>query len=375
MTPSLAAIITQEPAATRTGFTYSWTALGRKILWLVGWLACVLFCLAEEKKESAPELAFKLRDSSFVRGVPTVEKVPFQSALAGMDVPLAKLRNVEFKDDQKTAVLHFQNGDRLEGVINLKAIGLKTAYGKLEVELREIVSIQVSGIPTSTGSVPAEGLVGHWPLDGNANDVSGNNHHGKVIGATPTQGISGGAYRFDGDAGIDLGPLEFSSEQFTVSGWIRTDEPAWTEDWKTWISKLDGSGGPFSLGLGDGRLEGAGNGAHAMVWIERGSEVNLISRDIKQNLRDGRWHMFSFTYQRGSQNLYVDGKLSASGTFLGPLPSNQTSVRIGGHHFGSYHHPWVGDVDEVLIYNRALGGDKVMQLFRTQRPVNASDQP
>lgn len=360
MTSFLATIVRPETGVNRIG--------------VAGLLACVLFCTAEEKKESAPELAFKLRDSSFVRGVATVEKVPFQSALARLDVPLAKLRTVEFKDDQKTAVLSFQNGDRLEGVIHLNAIGLKTAYGKLEVELREIISIQVSGSPTGDGNVPAEGLLGHWSLDGNANDTSGNGHHGKILGATPTQGVSGGAYRFDGNAGIDLGPLDFSSEQFTVSGWIRTDEPGRTEDWKTWISKLDESGGPFALGLADGRPE-QGNRAHAMVWIERRSEVDLYSRDFKQNLRDGRWHMVSFTYRSGSQNLYVDGKLSVSGTFSGSLPSNQTSVRIGGHHLNPYHHPWIGDVDEVLIYNRALSNDEVIQLFQTQRPANASNQP
>lgn len=347
---------------------------GARLFWIMAWLAYALSCPAKEEKGSPLELAFKLRDSSLLHGTPTVEKVPFQSALARMDVPLVKLRHVDFKDDRKTVILYFRNGDRLEGVINLSAIGLKTAYGKLEIELREIVSIQVISSLMGAGTVPSEGLVGHWPLNGNANDISGNNHHGRVMGATLTQGVSGEAYRFDGNAGIDLGHLDFSSEQFTVSGWIRTNEPGQPSDWKTWISKLDQSGGPFSLGLADGRPE-EGNRAHAMVWTGGSAEPNLYSRDIKQNLRDGRWHMFTFTYRSGSQNLYVDGRLSASGTYSGPLPSNQTSVRIGGRNFGSFHHPWIGDVDEVLIYNRAISSDEVMQIFQIQRPANSSNQP
>jgi hypothetical protein len=263
----------------------------------------------------------------------------------------------------------------LAAVVRSKAsIGRIGLTGLLAVWLGCALSCQTSRTQTSTNNVPAEGLVGHWPLDGNANDVSGHGHHGKIAGATPTQGVSGGAYRFDGNAGIDLGPLDFSSEQFAVSGWIRTSEPGHARDWKTWISKLDESGGPFSLGLADGQPE-EGNRAHAMVWNRSRTEVNLYSRDMNQNLRDSRWHMFTFTHRSGSQKLYLDGKLSASDTFSGPLPSGQASVQIGGHHFGAYHHPWIGDVDEVLIYNRALSNDEVTQLFQTQRPANDSNQP
>jgi hypothetical protein len=33
----------------------------------------------------------------------------------------------------------------------------------------------------------------------------------------------------------------------------------------------------------------------------------------------------------------------------------------------------VGDVDEVLIYNRPLSAEEVTQLFQVQRPAEASD--
>ena len=49
--------------------------------------------------------------------------------------------------------------------------------------------------------VPANGLVGWWPFNGNANDESGNGNHGTVNGATLTQdrfGNANMAYGFDG---------------------------------------------------------------------------------------------------------------------------------------------------------------------------------
>jgi gliding motility-associated-like protein len=44
------------------------------------------------------------------------------------------------------------------------------------------------------GYVPTEGLVGWWPFNGNANDESGNGHHGTVNGETLTALGVGGLY-------------------------------------------------------------------------------------------------------------------------------------------------------------------------------------
>ena len=49
--------------------------------------------------------------------------------------------------------------------------------------------------------VPANGLVGWWPFNGNANDESGNNNNGTVNGPSLTTdrfGQSNAAYDFDG---------------------------------------------------------------------------------------------------------------------------------------------------------------------------------
>jgi len=49
--------------------------------------------------------------------------------------------------------------------------------------------------------VPTNGLVGWWPFNGNANDLSGNNNNGTVNGATLTAdryGNANKAYNFNG---------------------------------------------------------------------------------------------------------------------------------------------------------------------------------
>ena len=63
------------------------------------------------------------------------------------------------------------------------------------------VFLSISTFSQIPNYVPANGLVGWWPFNGNANDESGNGNHGTVNGATLTQdrfGNANMAYGFDG---------------------------------------------------------------------------------------------------------------------------------------------------------------------------------
>ena len=211
-------------------------------------------------------------------------------------------------------------------------------------------------------------LIGHWTFDeGNANDVSGNGNNGVIIGATPTNGVSGGAYHFDGNNRIEVGNLDFATQEYTVNGWIRTTEPAVTECWRMWIGKMNPPSGDatFELLIGDGRRVGGGpNGPGYLVWRTPGIGLVSLPEASDLNLRDGHWHMMTATYRSGSQKLYVDGALVAESQYSGPLPLVSDVVSIGGiDGFGPYHHPWIGDIDEVSIYNRALDSSEVMALW------------
>jgi hypothetical protein len=57
--------------------------------------------------------------------------------------------------------------------------------------------------------------------------------------------------------------------------------------------------------------------------------------------------------------------------FAGPLPVNSDTVRIGGKSFGPYHHPWIGDIDEALIYNRVVWPKDILKIFQAIAPPPA----
>lgn len=52
--------------------------------------------------------------------------------------------------------------------------------------------------------VPSNGLVGWWPFDGNANDLSGNNLNGNFINSSYTAGIQGQCATFNGNNSMIL---------------------------------------------------------------------------------------------------------------------------------------------------------------------------
>jgi hypothetical protein len=218
-------------------------------------------------------------------------------------------------------------------------------------------------ISTNNPPVITKGLIGLWHLDGNAIDSSGNGRNGTIVGATASTGRFGPGYTFNGSSYIDVGDVDLSSQQFSVNGWIRTDRAGIVADWRMWISKMDSqSGGSFELYLGDGRAIGGGGDGPAFASLNGGQAVYVLAPNTP-NVRDGNWHMITVTFQLGKQTLYCDGEELISSTGTDPLPQNNAHVRIGGMDgWGPYHHPWIGDVDEVALYNRALTASEVAKL-------------
>ena len=311
-------------------------------------------------------LKLTLSDGSQIIGVPSVNVLVVKTSFANMQVPLERIRNATFSKDHTEIVLLLTNGDRMTAAMGVAEFQLSTIFGKAEIDPHHVVAFAV--LPGgATEQWPCDGLWGYWPLDGDVKDASGNGHDGIIKGAKPTDGVRGQAYSFDGKSTIEVGTPDFPNEEYSIAGWIRTDRPARTEDWRTWIDKFNNVGGPVAIGIGDGRVDGGENGPQYMVW--NGGETSVNMYPGKVNLRDGQWHHCAATYKREAQKLFVDGTLIAKSSYSGPLPANSTPVTIGGHHFGSMHHPWIGDVDEVFIYQRALTDDELQSLYRHGRPA------
>ena len=95
--------------------------------------------------------------------------------------------------------------------------------------------------------------------------------------------------------------------------------------------------------------------------------------DSRLHLPVGRWSHLAVTYDGTTLRFYLDGVLTSSRAVSGRLRATHDPLWMGGNRpYGEY---FVGELDEVTVYNRALAAGDVRRLMSTplsQRPPTMS---
>ncbi|MHC4677432.1 MAG: LamG-like jellyroll fold domain-containing protein [Planctomycetota bacterium] len=225
----------------------------------------------------------------------------------------------------------------------------------------------------AAGAGLTDGLVGHWPLDGDALDASGNGNDGTIIGnVTPTAdrlGTPNAAMNFPGTTAdyIDLGqpPMLLIKGAMSVAAWVRAD----TLIQNGRILAKQGGGGNRSWSI---QLESAGGFARFDVGINPADRVRADSEPL--SFGPDEWFHMAGVFRPGEAvELYVNGVMvkSEPTTVTEQWIENGLSVNIGRR--PSPGTPWQGDIDEVRMYNRALTSAEILQVMRGADERLASD--
>ncbi len=211
-------------------------------------------------------------------------------------------------------------------------------------------------IPADPG---ADGLVAYYPLDGDASDASGNGLDGTVMGNPEwIDGIMGGAVQLDGDGDyieVAHNDLLDITGPISLSLWIRPDAE-----------------NPEGRGLETAPMAKASSTASpSWSWQVRygwGSPkpymaftFNTSPRAwayVGQNLEQGEWHHIACSADGQTLTAYLNG-LATESTPMGAITSSPTPVLIGSDGWGS---DWIGAIDEVAVYNRALSAEEMLYL-------------
>jgi len=217
------------------------------------------------------------------------------------------------------------------------------------------------------------GLVGYWPLDGDAMDASGSDLHGTVNGdVTPGEdrfAYASSAMVFAGGGGdnIDVGdPPELQMDgEMTLAAWVYLDSTSSVHGAKNAriISKMDG-GGRRSWSLNTEReVDGVATPGTFQV-SSNGNDV--ISLHDSAPLPWDEWIHVAGVYRPGqAMELYINGDLRVSKTTdvpAGQHSTNSTSVLIGNRP-ACGDCGWYGSIDEVRTYERALSAGDMKELF------------
>jgi hypothetical protein len=227
--------------------------------------------------------------------------------------------------------------------------------------------------------VPANGLVGWWPFNGNANDESGNNNNGTVNGATLTAdrfGNAGKAFSFDGvDDKISIAPsssLNNFNNSITISAWIYSvgkGSPSYGNQ------DLQGIFGPATWLVDDGgflfRLyDDVYDDVNQRV-IQCGNGLPTFPIFSSQVVQTNSWENITYSYDGNRIRLYRNGIKTDSSAVGGGLTS---SMNTGGRFYTigqcidwastTVIQAFNGKLDDIAIYNRALSQQEITSLYQ-----------
>ncbi|MCI5123426.1 MAG: LamG domain-containing protein [Candidatus Electrothrix sp. AR5] len=226
------------------------------------------------------------------------------------------------------------------------------------------VIFSFQGIPLASIN---DGLALSLSFTGDANDSSGNEHHGLVTGAVLTDdrfGSHNSAYLFDGTDYItilDSNELHFT-DSFTVSVWFQPSELSLVD---CVLSHVQGSmsGYQLSNNIVEGKFRWDYFHGASATWEDARNSVPIDLID------DGSWHHVVGVYQKDNSSvflkLYVDGNKVDESIFSEEISWGDGDLFIGTnlHGIGSDYRGFIGKIDDIKIFSRSLSESEIQELY------------
>ena len=211
-------------------------------------------------------------------------------------------------------------------------------------------------------------------------DHSGNGLHAQIHPGTAGQplfgrGRLGSAFKIRGartrsHAVVSDYPKTTNS-QLTVMAWVRaTSRPRWASIAKNWG---EGELGQFHFGLLDhtGELE---------IRI-RGPKRGGSRVQDSEPFPIGVWQHVAFVADGTTLRLYRNGREVGSTTHRPIGPPTIKALALGAKPIGNHpRYPgapsdfWHGRIDEFALFNHALDGSTIRELYETEKPVRVADR-
>ena len=198
------------------------------------------------------------------------------------------------------------------------------------------------------------GLVAAYSFDEGAGalatDFSGSGNNGTISGATWAAGQFNNALSFDGIDDLvtvtDADSLDATAE-LTLEAWVNPGTSI--SKWRDVIFKADDIY----------YLEGSSPQGGVPAWGGTFTSPLFGTSALTPN----SWSHLAATYDGATMRLYVDAVEVASRPQTGLIETSNNPLAIGGD--GVYGQYWAGLIDEVRVYNRALGPAEIQSDMNT----------
>ncbi|HNS32476.1 MAG TPA: right-handed parallel beta-helix repeat-containing protein [bacterium] len=161
-------------------------------------------------------------------------------------------------------------------------------------------------------------------------------------------------------------PVEIVNKNFTVEIWMRKNGPG-----SITVPPVGKRGyivsGPAGWGAG-WRIKTEYSPSKFLTF-DIGIPRNNVRAKSDKMYSDGIWHHVAATWDGRDMKLYVDGELAASREYSGEYYPGKAPFRIGFRSGGSV----LLDIDEVVIYNRALSAEEISKTGKGDAGVSPQE--
>ena len=218
---------------------------------------------------------------------------------------------------------------------------------------------------TAQAQAPTLGLVAHYPLDGDATDLSGNAIHGVLHGSPSfVQGVFADAIQLDGASQyVSIPPtIAGALDVFTISVWARIDDVPASQAYIAVHDRQNGDTAPnkhFDFRIDATQLYSG--------WeASDGDNRSISDPDFVEYAAEEWVHLALTRDGSGVGELWVDGFMM--GTTQGSIETtNPDDILIGAiREMAGESAPgaffFEGRVDELRIYDRVLSTSEIIAL-------------
>lgn len=299
--------------------------------------------------EGAAEVFYQTQDASGVNGVDYV------GSASG---------SVSFADGQETGTIEISLIDNADtdGEKSFQ-LSLFRVEGAAQGEPR---TVTITIVDDESGA----GLIGHWNLNetstnGPITDLSGQGNDGQALNfvspsgpssdAPDTNGANPGSFGFNGGSDyIDIAEsesLRLTEGRYSQAVWIKptANDNNFRGVLGYQVGNSVGTRYPFIYINNDAIYAGFGTGGN--TW------KGVIADDV---ITINTWNHVAVSFDGETMELYVNGELVGSNAdFGGSLPT-QTVAQLN---IGRINNEFVGQIDEVRMYDRAISGSEVQNLI------------
>lgn len=259
---------------------------------------------------------------------------------------------------------------------------------------KDVTLPDIGGYPSSD-SVAASNLKAYWNFDGNQKEVKSGTDATSSARVSYTDGVKGQALNFDsGYVFYNSIPALDGMTSFTVSAWVKVQNNFDTlghafTSMIFQLSKPNSTFGNINLGLETGWKPASNDTLVVHGWYT--DPLNGLQDNRNDPFGNppvgvvldttGKWINVAMTVDNGNPAMI---KIYANGQSIGAYdnrgtnvytPMTPSSVIIGGwlnnvpnqpHTSDTWPHGFVGGIDQVRVYNKALSQDELSALYHLE---------